>query len=80
MVELSDAEVTRILEEMEIRIDNIRNNRDPYANADWITDTVEDHKLSGREDFKPLLKSFCDVLKEKGYPDTSAFLSKQWKL
>ena len=80
MAELSEAEVTKILEEIEIRIDNIRNDIEPYANADWITDLVEDHHLSRREDFKPMLRTFCDVLKEKGYPDTSAFMSKQWKL
>jgi len=80
MAELSEGDITRILEEIAIRIENIRNDLDPYENADGITDLVEDNHLSGREDFKPLLKSFCDLLKEKGYPDTSAFLSKQWHI
>ena len=80
MAELSEDEITRILEEITIRIENIRNDLNPYENADGITDLVEDNHLSGRADFKPLLKSFCDLLKEKGYPDTSAFLSKQWHI
>ncbi|HMK50795.1 MAG TPA: hypothetical protein VK435_12130 [Thermodesulfovibrionales bacterium] len=80
MTELSENEAAKMLEEIEIRIENIRNDLDPYENADAITDLVEDHHLSDREDFRPLLKSFCDLLKEKGYPDTSAFISKQWKI
>jgi len=80
MADLSESEVAKILEEIEIRIENIRNDLDPYENADYITDLVEDHHLSGREDFKPLLKSFCDLLKEKGYPDTSKFIAKQWNI
>ena len=80
MADLTEDEVTKLLEEIGIRIENIRNDLDPYQNADGITDLVEDHHLSGREDFKPLLKSFCDLLKEKGYPDTSKFISKQWDI
>ena len=80
MAELSENEAAKILEEIEIRIENIRNDLDPHENADCITDLVEDHHLSGREDFKALLKSFCDLLKEKGYPDTSAFIAKQWHI
>ena len=34
----------------------------------------------GWGDIIPLVKECHDVLKEKGYPDTSAFMSKQWKL
>ena len=80
MAELTENEIAKLLEEIEIRIENIRNDLDPYENADRISDLVEDHHLSGREDFNPLLKSFCDLLKEKGYPDTSAFISKQWHI
>jgi len=80
MAELTENEAAKILEEIEIRMENIRNDLDPYGNADSITDLVEDHRLSGREDFKPLLKSFCDLLKEKGYPDTAKFISNQWHI
>ena len=80
MTELSENEVATLLEEIGIRIENIRNDLDPYENADYVTDLVEDHHLSGRDDFKPLLKSFCDLLKEKGYPDTSKFIAKQWNI
>jgi hypothetical protein len=80
MTELSENEIVKILEEIEIRIENIRNDLDPYGNADAITDLVEDNHLSGREDFKPLLKSFCDLLNEKGYPDTSRFIANQWHI
>ena len=80
MSELTENEVAKILEEIEIRIENIRNDLDPYGNADGITDLVEDHHLSVREDVKPLLKSFCDLLREKGYPDTATFMSKQWHI
>jgi hypothetical protein len=80
MAELSEDEIASMLEEIKIRIENIRNDLDTDENADGITDLVEDNHLSDREDFKPLLKSFCDLLKEKGYPDTSAFISKQWHI
>jgi hypothetical protein len=61
-------------------MDNIRNDIDPHASADQITDLVEEHKLERNEAYKPLLKSFSELLREKGYPQTADFLVKQWHL
>ncbi len=61
-------------------IENIRNDIDAHDSADQITDMVDDCKLVGKEAYKPLLRSFCDLLREKGYPQTADFLVKQWHL
>ncbi len=61
-------------------MDNIRNDIDPHDSADQITDLVEEHKLDRKEAYKHLLKSFSDLLREKGYPQTADFLVKQWHL
>lgn len=61
-------------------MDNIRNDIDPHDSADQITDLVEEHKLDRKEAYKPLLKSFSELLREKGYPQTADFLVKQWHL
>ncbi len=61
-------------------LDNIKNDVDPHNSADQITDLVEQHKLNGKEAYRPLLKSFSDLLREKGYPQTADFLVKQWHL
>lgn len=61
-------------------MDNIKNDIDAHNSVDQITDLVDDNKLVGKESYKPLLKSFCDLLREKGYPQTADFIVKQWRL
>ena len=80
MAELSEKELATIVETIKIFIENIKENFNPHESADKIVDLVDEYKLAKREDFKPLLKSFCDLLREKGYPDTSNFIVKQWHL
>ncbi len=69
-----------MVNEIKRLVDNIRNDVDAHGSADQIADLVEDHKLDKNETYKPLLRSFCDVLREKGYPQTADFLMKQWHL
>jgi hypothetical protein len=61
-------------------LENIKNDIDMHDSVDQITDLVDDHKLVGKSSYKPLLRSLCDLLREKGYPQTADFLIKQWKL
>jgi hypothetical protein len=61
-------------------MDNIKNDVDTHDSVDQITDLVDDYKLVGKGGYKPLLTSFCDLLREKGYPQTADFLVKQWRL
>jgi hypothetical protein len=61
-------------------LDNIKNDVDAHNSADQITDLVEQHRLNEKEAYRPLLRSFSDLLREKGYPQTADFLVKQWHL
>jgi hypothetical protein len=61
-------------------LDDIRNDIDPHNSADQITDLVEQHKLDEKKAYGPLLKSFTELLREKGFPQTADFLAKQWHL
>ena len=61
-------------------IENIRNDLSPHKSADKIADMVEEHRLEKIEEMKPLLKTFSDVLREKGFANTSDFLTKHWRL
>ncbi len=61
-------------------MENIKNDIDPHKSMDGIADLVEDNKLSMKDEYKPLLRSVCDVLREKGFPSTADFLIKQWRL
>jgi len=69
-----------VVEAIKKQIDNVKNDLDAHGSADRITDLVDDNKLVGKESYKPLLRSFCEVLREKGYPQTADFLIKQWRL
>ena len=69
-----------VVEAIKKQIDNVKNDLDAHGSADRITDLVDDNKLIGKESYKPLLRSFCEVLREKGYPQTADFLIKQWRL
>jgi hypothetical protein len=61
-------------------LDNIKNDIDMHGSVDQITDLVDDNKLVGKSAYKPLLRSLCNLLREKGYPQTADFLVKQWEL
>ena len=61
-------------------MENIKNDIDPHKSMDGIADLVEDNTLSRKDEYKPLLRSVCDVLREKGFPSTADFLIKQWRL
>jgi hypothetical protein len=61
-------------------LDNIKNDIDPHNSADQITNLVEEHKLETKTAYRPLLRSFSELLREKGYPQTADFISKQWHL
>ena len=61
-------------------MENIKNDIDPHKSMDGIADLVEDNKLGRKDEYKPLLRSVCDVLREKGFPSTADFLIKQWRL
>ena len=80
MAKLSEIELSTIKDAIKMLVENIRNDIAPHQSADKISDLVEDHKLYKLEEVKPLLKEFSDVLREKGFTNTSDFLNKQWKL
>jgi hypothetical protein len=61
-------------------MDEIKNDGDPHKHMDSITDLVQDNKLYKKEEYKPLLRSVCDLLREKGFPSTADFLTRQWFL
>jgi hypothetical protein len=61
-------------------MDNIRNDVDQYSSMDQIADLVIENKLVRKKAYKPLLKSVCDLIQEKGYPQTAALLLKDWQL
>jgi hypothetical protein len=61
-------------------MDNIKNDIAPGNSMDDIADLVHDHKLIGKNSYKPLLRSICDLLREKGYPTTADFFTKHWRL
>jgi hypothetical protein len=61
-------------------MDNIKNDIDPGNSMDDIADMVHDNKLIGKNTYRPLLQSVCDLLREKGYPATADFFTKHWRL
>jgi hypothetical protein len=60
--------------------DNIKNDIDIYNSMDQITELVVEHKLVGKKAYQQLLKSVCDLIREKGFPQTAAFAEKDWRL
>jgi hypothetical protein len=59
---------------------NIKNDVDAGNRMDDIANLVFEHKLTEKEAYKPLLQSVCDLLREKGYPQTADFFAKHWRL
>lgn len=60
--------------------DNIKSDIDIYNSMDQITEMVVEYKLSEKKAYKPLLQSICNLIREKGFPQTAAFAEKDWRL
>jgi hypothetical protein len=71
---------TALVNSIKHYMDNIKNDVDPHKSMDDIADLVDDNRLLGKDEYKPLLRSVCDLLRQKGYPSTADFLTKQWQL
>ncbi|MCJ7484480.1 MAG: hypothetical protein MUO31_16140 [Thermodesulfovibrionales bacterium] len=80
MNQLFRNEFTEPAEEMKKLIANIKNNLDLYESADKFVKVVEKNNLDQKEDFIPLLLSFCDALREKGYPVMSETFAEKWHM
>lgn len=61
-------------------MDNIKNGIDQYNSMEQLADLVDDNKLAEKKAYKNLLQSICDLLREKGYPQTSARFVMHWHL
>ena len=61
-------------------MDNIKNDLDQGNSMDDIADLVFEYKLNEKKAYKTLLQSVCDLLREKGYPQTADFFVKHWHL
>jgi hypothetical protein len=80
MNQLFNNEFIESTEEMKKLIANIKNNLDLYESADKFVKVVEKNKLDQKEDLIPLLLSFCDALREKGYPVMSETFAEKWHI
>lgn len=67
-------------EEMKKLIENIKSNIDFYESAENFVKVVEKNKIEQREDVIPLLRSFCEALREKGYPVISETFAEKWHI
>jgi len=45
-----------------------------------IAELVYEHKLVEKKAYKTLLQFVCDLLREKGYPQTADSFVKHWRL
>jgi hypothetical protein len=79
MAELQVLDMT-VVSSIKKLMDNIRNDIDAGTSMDDLADIVYDHKLMKKTPYKNLLKSVCDLLREKGYPTTADFFSSLWHL
>jgi DNA-binding protein Fis len=71
---------TSIIDALKKLRDNVKNDIDQYHSMDQIQELVVEHRLVVNAAYKPLLKSVCDLLREKGYPETAKALEKDWRL
>lgn len=69
-----------LVEAIKKLMENIRNNTDPGNSMDDIANLVWENELTEKEAYKPLLHSVCDLLRDKGYPQTADFFAKHWHL
>jgi hypothetical protein len=61
-------------------MDNVKNDIDQYNSMEQIADLVDDNKLAENKAYKNFLQSICDLLREKGYPQTAALFVMHWHL
>jgi len=66
--------------EIQKLIENVRNNLDLHESAEKFVKIVENKLLDQKEAFIPLLISFCDALREKGYPVMSDAFAEKWHM
>jgi hypothetical protein len=71
---------TSVVDALKKLRDNVKNDIDLYASMDRIQELVVERRLVVNAAYKPLLKSVCDLLREKGYPQTAKALEKDWRL
>jgi len=67
-------------EELQKLIENIENNVDLYESVEKFVKVVEKNNLHQQETCASLLLSFCDVLREKGYPVVSETFAEKWHI
>ena len=80
MSELPENELASKVDEIKKIVEDIKNDSNLYEDTDKLVNFVNLYNLDQQEACKPLLKSFCELLKDKGYPDTSEILSEKWNL
>jgi hypothetical protein len=73
-------EFTEPAEEMKKFIENIKNNLNLHESAEKFVAVVDKNKLDQKEDYKPLLISFCEALRETGYPTMSEAFAEKWHI
>jgi|GEM_PF-1517581 len=78
MNQLSADEFAESMEEMGKLIENIKKHIDFYESSERFVKIVEKNQLEQKEAFKPLLRSFCSALREKGYPVVSDSFAEKW--
>jgi uncharacterized protein (UPF0297 family) len=69
-----------VVEAIKRLLDNIKNDLDRYGSINQIQEMVVEYRLAGNGAYRTLLKSVCDVLREKGYPQTADTLAEDWRL
>ncbi|MDQ7787200.1 MAG: hypothetical protein RDU01_06290 [Thermodesulfovibrionales bacterium] len=80
MNELSKNESATTAEEINQLIENIKSDLNLHENAEKFVKAVDKNQLAQKEDYKPLLKSFCNVLRAKGYPIMAENFAEQWHI
>jgi hypothetical protein len=80
MNQLFNNEFSESTEEMKKLIENIKNNLNLHESAEKFVAVVDKNKLDQKEDHKPLLISFCDALREAGYPVMSESFAEKWRI
>ena len=62
-----------VVEAIKKFMENIRNDVDAGNSMDDIANLVWEHRLAEKKAYNPLLHSICDLLRERGYPQTAVF-------
>jgi len=80
MNELFKNETANTAEEIKKLIENIKSDLNLYESAEKFVEVVDKNKLDQKENYHALLKSFCDLLREKGYPIMSRNFAEKWHI